>query len=822
MQNTKRQTDDKSGAQKSNRLLQGIHLPALLGVILFLFVSVWGVRYVYFDQYSKQQHLLATEISQQLGARQAGLVNQFLNQHTEEMSQLESAAPDVAEQITAAYPAGLQQLENQLKAGLGESDLQVLFLMNADDRRLEEQQNFAGQELVQQAIAGEPTRLQAARIKGDWQLLSALPVNDPEGMTVGAIYTSYSLEGLQQALAVNSTKGQTYLYQQLPQAGKRAFIMTGQKLPSLPVFDYPINHPDWQLTFTGSQQLVESTSVPLTKIILLPACLAAAALLILVLALLHLRRSSMEKRRMTNEAAEQEESEDLSAATSYLDILPSGSSAAMAGDSEAKIPTTGEPALTEPQPHQPAEHESPPQNNSGEPNYPPSVFRDYDIRGKAGTQIDENFALKLGGCLGTLALNEGETALVVGWDGRLSSEALSEQLVAGILATGCDVISLGMVPTPLLSFGLHYLSETSSGVMLTASHNPAPDNGFKIFFRERALCGDQISVLRDKMLAENFPSGEGQLSERDISTEYADTIIGDIVPAPDIKVVVDAGNGVAGKNAIEVLEGIGCEVIPLYCDVDGNFPNHPPDTAVAENLEDLCRAVQAMEADLGIGLDGDGDRVTAITASGEIVWPDELLMIFARDVISRNPGREVVYDVKCTRRLSKVITTYGGRPVMCKTGHSHLRNKILECNAPLGGEFSGHIIFHDRWHGFDDGTYAAARLIEILTMREQSLDDIMASFEKHHSTDEIKIAVDEEKKFAVMQTLLESSAFKDADVNTMDGLLVSFPTAWGLVRASNTSPALTLRFEANSSEALEKIQSLFRQQLSSIDSSLTF
>ncbi len=818
MQKTTRQPNDKPGTQKPTRFLQGVHLPLLLGVIAFLCASIWGVRYVYFNQYSKQQHVLASESSQQIVARQAGIVNQFLNQHTEEMARLEAVSATVAELITSENRAGLQQLENELKTSLADSDLQVLYLVDADDRRLEQGQNFAGLEMVSDALTGNPSRLQAARIKGEWQLLSALPVSDQAGNIVGAIYTSYSLDGLQKSLAANMINGQTYLYQQLPLAGKRAFIMTGQKLPSLPTYDRPINHPDWQLTFTGNQHLVETTSVPLSKVILLPACLAALALVILILALLQVRRRSQAKSQSKVDEAENDEA--LSSATSYLDILPSGSSAAMAEKTEhldADEPASPDSAQPDPETPNPPEHPS-----SSATRYPPSVFRDYDIRGKAGDQIDNNFALKLGGCLGTLAMNEGETTLVVGWDGRLSSEALSEQLIAGILATGCDVISLGMVPTPLLSFGLHYLSETSSGVMLTASHNPAADNGFKIFIRERALCGDQISRLRDKMLAENFRTGEGQLTERDISTEYADTIIGDIVPAPDMKVVVDAGNGVAGKNAIEVLEGIGCEVIPLYCDVDGNFPNHPPDTAVAENLEDLSRAVQAMEADIGIGLDGDGDRVTAITAKGEIVWPDELLMIFARDVISRNPGRDVVFDVKCTRRLSKVITTYGGRPVMCKTGHSHLRNKILECNAPLGGEFSGHIIFHDRWHGFDDGTYAAARLIEILTMREQSLEDIMASFEKHHSTEEIKIVVDEERKFDVIQSLIDSNAFKDAQVNTMDGLLVSFPTAWGLIRASNTSPALTLRFEASSSEALDKIQSLFRKQLSSIDSSLTF
>ncbi|MCL4126770.1 UNVERIFIED_CONTAM: hypothetical protein GTU68_013406 [Idotea baltica] len=455
--------------------------------------------------------------------------------------------------------------------------------------------------------------------------------------------------------------------------------------------------------------------------------------------------------------------------------------------------------------------------------FPSVVFRDYDIRGLAKTELTTEFAHCLGKALANRAMKLGEHSLIVGCDGRNSSAELMEALEQGILATGCHVIHLGQVPTPLLNYATHQLSETDCGIMVTASHNPAEYNGFKMFFKRHALCGDEVMSLKSE-LEQDFPDvvHPGELEVQDLSETYVEQITSDVVPADELKVVLDAGNGVAGKHGCMVLESIGCDVIPLYCDIDGDFPNHPPDTSVAANLADLIACVKESNANLGIALDGDGDRMVAVSASGKIIWPDELLMIFARDVISRHPGADVVFDVKSTNRLNSLISSYGGRPVMWKTGHSHMYNKILECEAPLGGEFSGHIFFHDRWHGFDDGIYAAARLIEIMAIREQSLDEMVASFEPRYSTPEIKIDIADEEKFAVMDKLVAEHSFEEGKISTIDGLRVDLPEGWGLVRASNTSAALTLRFEAESEEALENIQSIFREQLKSIDNNLTF
>lgn len=504
---------------------------------------------------------------------------------------------------------------------------------------------------------------------------------------------------------------------------------------------------------------------------------------------------------------------------SYLQVLPSGGEASKPGQDSQ----TEESCPEEDKPKEPTAKENEESTATPEPtSFPGVVFRDYDIRGLAGSQLTAEFAHKLGKVLATKALDLGEHSIIVGCDGRNSSGELTEALEQGILITGCHVIHLGQVPTPLLNYATHELSETDCGIMVTASHNPAEYNGFKMFFKRHALCGDEILSLKSELEKDIPEMNPGELEVRDLSEEYVVNIANDIVPADDLKVVLDAGNGVAGKHACRVLEAIGCEVIPLYCDVDGDFPNHPPDTSVAENLADLIACVKESNANLGIALDGDGDRMVAISESGKIIWPDELLMIFARDVVSRHPGADVVFDVKSTNRLNSLISSYGGRPVMWKTGHSHMYNKILECEAPVGGEYSGHIFFHDRWHGFDDGTYAAARLIEIMAIREQGLDEMVAGFETRYSTSEIKIEVADEEKFSVMDKLVSNHGFEAGNISTIDGLRVDLPEGWGLIRASNTSPALTLRFEANSSEALENIQATFRQQLESIDNKLTF
>ncbi|MBQ0719609.1 MAG: phosphomannomutase/phosphoglucomutase [Gammaproteobacteria bacterium] len=441
------------------------------------------------------------------------------------------------------------------------------------------------------------------------------------------------------------------------------------------------------------------------------------------------------------------------------------------------------------------------------------VFRQYDIRGKANSQIDEDFALRLGRAIGSDMVNSGQQNLLVGCDGRTSSPQLKAALIEGALAAGCNVIDIGLMPTPVLNFALASLDTVDSGVMVTASHNPAEDNGFKIYYNQQVISGAEILSLKMAMDARIWTSGQGELQQLDVSSQYTEAVVKDMAPSSkQLRVVIDCANGAAGPLAPALFEALGCEVIPLYCDIDGTFPNHAPDPSVPDNLIDLITIVKHEGADLGLAFDGDGDRLVAITAEGRIVWADELLMIFARDVIGRYPETDIVFDVKSTRRLGNLISNYGGHPVMWKTGHSNIRRKIAETGAPLGGEFSGHLFFNDRWFGFDDGLYAAARLIEILDQREQSLEQIVAAFETSVATPELRIPLAESQKFAIVEKLAES-VFPEAKRITIDGLRLEYPEGWALVRASNTSAHLTLRFEAQDKQALSRLQHQLKQQL---------
>ncbi|MBY6211555.1 phosphomannomutase/phosphoglucomutase [Microbulbifer agarilyticus] len=451
---------------------------------------------------------------------------------------------------------------------------------------------------------------------------------------------------------------------------------------------------------------------------------------------------------------------------------------------------------------------------------PAHVFRAYDIRGIAGEEINEPFAYQLGRALGTIALQAGQQLLLVGRDGRNSSELLRDCLIEGILESGCNAVDLGLVPSPVLYFACSKGKNANSGVMVTASHNPAEYNGFKIVMDGRSLADDKLQDLRALMLSGQFASGESSNSQQDIRDTYIDEIFNDVALAGQPHVVIDAGNGATSELAPELFEQLGCAVDTLYCEVDGNFPNHAPDPSRPENLQDLITAVKGEGADLGIALDGDGDRVTLVTSSGRIVWADQLVMLLARDILARNPGSDVVFDVKSSRALADLVTQYGGRPVMWKTGHAPMKAKMLETGALLGGELSGHIFIKDRWYGFDDGIYAAARILEIMALREQTLDELLDSLPKMVNTPEILLPVAEADKFALIERLRNEGTFGQADLNTIDGLRIEFADGWGLVRASNTTAALTLRFEADDEAALARIRELVGQQLQKIDPAL--
>jgi len=437
----------------------------------------------------------------------------------------------------------------------------------------------------------------------------------------------------------------------------------------------------------------------------------------------------------------------------------------------------------------------------------PAIFKAYDIRGIVPSTLNEEVALGLGRAFGTAARAEGQTTVAVGRDGRLSGPTISSALVRGLVEAGIEVIDVGLVTTPLLYFAASTLC--ASGIQVTGSHNPRDYNGFKMVLNGRAIYGDEIQALRHTMEAESWQLlPGGSVRHVDVLPAYAQRITGDVKLARPLKIVVDCGNGIAGASAPAIFRALGCEVTELFSEVDGNFPNHHPDPSKPENLRDLIAALQAGDAELGLAFDGDGDRLGIVTRDGSNIFPDRQMMLFAQDVLSRVPGAPVLFDVKCTQRLAPAIAAAGGQPVMYKTGHSLIKARMKELNSPLGGEMSGHIFFKERWFGFDDGTYAGCRLLEILS-RSADPGAVLNGLPTSFSTPELNVACAEgepHRLTAELQALAAESFAAPAQINTIDGLRVDWPDGFGLIRASNTTPVLVLRFEGHTPEALARIE----------------
>ncbi len=448
------------------------------------------------------------------------------------------------------------------------------------------------------------------------------------------------------------------------------------------------------------------------------------------------------------------------------------------------------------------------------PSIAAEIFKAYDIRGIVDQTLTIEAAEWIGRAFGSQALAEGTPRVAIGRDGRLSGPALSEALANGLRAAGCDVVDVGRVTTPMLYFAAHHLG-TRSGIMVTGSHNPPEYNGLKMVMADRAIAGDEIQALRQRIEASDFSSGAGRLETADVAQAYIDRIVGDVRLARPMDLVVDCGNGVAGAFAPALYRAMGCRVTELFCEVDGHFPNHHPDPSQPENLRDLIHALSA-GGEIGFAFDGDGDRLGVVTRSGRIIYPDRQLMLFAADVLSRNPGAEIIFDVKCSRQLVDWIRARGGRPLMWKTGHSLIKAKLRETGAPLAGEMSGHVFFKERWFGFDDGLYAGARLLEILS-RETDVSAPLESLPDSVNTPELQIKLREGENVAIIDRLRREARFEGAaSIITIDGVRVEYPDGFGLARSSNTTPVIVLRFEGDDREALERIQAAFRHALEAV------
>ena len=450
-----------------------------------------------------------------------------------------------------------------------------------------------------------------------------------------------------------------------------------------------------------------------------------------------------------------------------------------------------------------------------------SIFRAYDIRGITDTNLTQQVCYWIGRAFAAQAISQSQHTAALGRDGRLSSLGIEQALGQGLVDGGMHVTSVGQVPTPVLYYATHAL-ETGTGIMITGSHNPPEYNGLKMMIGGVTLAEELIQMLYQRLQHNDLSDAEGSLEQADLSNQYIDSALATAKLARPLRVAVDCGNGVAGELAPKLIEALGCDVIPLFCEIDGNFPNHHPDPAEPENLQDLVNAVKTERADIGLAFDGDGDRLGVITPTGEIIWPDKMMMLFAQDIIARNPGTPVIFDVKCSKHLERIISEAGGDAIMWKTGHSHIKAKIKQTNAALAGEFSGHICFGERWYGFDDALYTAVRLLELLSQTELDADALFAQYPITFSTPEIKIHTTETRKFEVMDALVANQGFKDGRLTAIDGIRIDFDDRWGLIRPSNTSPVLSLRFEADSAEALERIQDEFQAQLSKVDNTLRF
>ena len=449
------------------------------------------------------------------------------------------------------------------------------------------------------------------------------------------------------------------------------------------------------------------------------------------------------------------------------------------------------------------------------------IFRAYDIRGIVKTELSPDIVYLIGKAFATKAVRCSQQDMAVGRDGRLSSKTLRDALISGLIDAGMNVVDVGLVPTPILYYATSKLG-LGTGIMITGSHNPPEYNGLKMMVAGNTLAGDEIAELYEIIVNNDLLNGSGTVKNLVLDNTYKEEIQKDITLERQIKVVVDCGNGAASNIAPRLLEGLGCKVIPLYCRIDGTFPNHHPDPADPDTLKDLQNTVKQHEADIGIAFDGDGDRIGVVTEKGGIIWPDRLMMLLAESIISRNPSTPIIYDVKCSRNLEKVIEDKGGVAIMCKTGHSHIKAKMKETGALLGGEFSGHICIAERWLPFDDAIYASARLIELLSKKDRTLSDIFTAYPSTLNTPEIKVSTTEDRKFEIIDRLADAGGFEGGKISTIDGVRVDYEDGWGLIRASNTSPVLTLRFEGENVAALERIKKVFQDRLSTIEPNLTF
>ena len=807
----------------------------------------------------------------------ASRVDTYLDNYQQQLEKLASQA-NLTTNLAEVNNAGLD--EGELKAATIITDAESILYIGRDLQRHKDSLSFAATQMVRSSLRGETVTPRAIKIDGQWKVLISKTLESadpaPEARPAGVILIQLPISGLSLALgAVDVSNGSLLLLQVAPNRNNIVLLTLGEPVrqatePSLLQADqvtlFDTVNPLWKISFSPTSSLTRTIEAGLPPFWLFFTCANIAMLLVVyLLASFRVSRRSLitdifiEEHNAKDALFAGPNDEDLELMAEIEELQPEIRGPQPKIEEPQPEAEEPQPEIEEPQPEgeesQPEIEEPQPEGEElqldvSEPEMveleeplleveepqlevieapvappvleqfvlPDVVFRDYDIRGIAGTEVTPEFASRLGKTIGTIILQNGHTAIYIGRDGRLSSPELAEALQSGLLSTGCNVINLGEITTPVLNFAVHHCGQSSCGIMITASHNPAVYNGFKIIIQRQVISGKALQLLKPMLIAEKFTRSEsGQQFSREIISQYVRHIVENSSIDRSFRLVIDAGNSVAGPAALKLFDSLGCLTFPINCDVDGSFPNHEPNPADEKNLKQLISKVKEVKADLGLAFDGDGDRLVVISGKGQIIWPDQLMMIFARDILKRLPGSDIVFDVKSSKRLAEMVRKHSGRPVMCKTGHSHVRKAVHHSKAPLGGEFSGHIFFNDRWKGFDDGLYAATRLLEILCSQRDSadktLDQIISRFDSSSYTSEILIPVPDDEKFEIMQTLLSGCQFGGAQIVSLDGLRAEYPYGWGLIRASNTSANLTLRFEADDDTSLEQVKKAFRREL---------
>ena len=823
------QAASQAGGGKGGRALIVYLLPTLLvGIALMVVVALFAQQAIQSGA-SRSARATAQSVSEAVAARLAGVVTARRDLLALVLSEGRAAAA-----LSSGDPSAIKAEEaviQQRVAGL----LQVRLLprdASQPDPAGAAPLGYAGLDLLRRTVdSGRPSAAEIHQIKsGAPYLAMALPVNVADG-NAGVLFAAWDMRFLV-GLLEQSPAFQGRL--QLVQGGDGGYVLAkGPGGQDGPLTEGAVEVPDsiWKVSYG-----TDPDTGGMGGLLTMASVVAAGGLALLLSVFLQWRALARDLRadmgtlvnlgeailRRENGAARQAQVASTRDAIALLSQYARESrempATAAAPAVRRAVPMAGLPESrtqgmeVEELDSDPAELLAARPRKAPKIDIPDTLFRAYDVRGVVGQALTGPFAELLGQAVATLVQEQGGHRVAVARDARPSSPQLAEALVRGLNAGGCDVLDIGQAPTPLLYFAMH-TQPVQAGVVVTGSHNPADYNGFKIVIGDRVLDGDELLALRRRMLEGVFSQGNGSIERIDLVAEYVEAVVREVQLARPLKVVVDAGNGVAGDLAVATLEALGCEVVPLFCEPDGSFPNHHPDPSQPDNLASLMLEVQAQDADIGIALDGDGDRLGVIDNTGANVWPDSILMLLAADILGRHPGVDILYDVKSSRHLASFILGHGGRPIMWKSGHSRMRAKMLETGALLGGEFSGHLFIKQRWFGFDDAVYAAVRVLELLALEPRGASELFAELPSSPSTPEYHLMLEEGQSRELMRALDAHKVFDDARLVELDGLRVEFGSGWGLIRPSNTTPSLTFRFEADDERSLEEIKSRFRDLL---------